>query len=88
MKTEELLQPEEKGIPICCSRCGGRLLYKGLGEYQCEHCQNKERDNYGKVRSYLESHPGALIPDICRDTGLKRSDIARMIAEDKFQISG
>lgn len=83
---ESLLHPEEEGTPVKCSRCGGKLIYKGLGEYRCEECQNAEYDNYGKVRAYLEKHPGASVPAICQGTGLSRAEISRMISEERFQL--
>lgn len=87
IKTEKLLQPQEDGVPVRCSQCGGRLIYRGLGEYQCEKCGGPEYDNYGKVRAYLEKHPGASVPAICQATGLTRAEISRLISEDRFWLA-
>ena len=78
---------EEKGIPVACSKCGGKLVYRGIGEYLCPKCMTIEYDQYGKVRNYLEQHPGASVPQVCRALGLSRAEISRMIEEGKFHIS-
>lgn len=76
------------GKPYSCSRCGGRLKYRGLGEYECEKCKNIELDHYGVVRNYVDAHPGANITTVSEETGISRKEIARMVDEDKFQIAG
>ena len=38
-KKRSLLKGAQKGTPSCCSVCGGRLGYNGLGEYMCERCE-------------------------------------------------
>lgn len=87
MEMNNLLRPEESGVPVLCGKCHGKLIYNGLGQYKCEKCQNIELDNYGKVREYLEKHPGASVPDICTATGLNRAEISKMVSEDKFQVN-
>lgn len=87
-KKRSLLKGAQKGTPSCCSVCGGRLGYNGLGEYMCERCEHKEYDNYGKVRVYLEKHPRASVNQVAADTGVSRTEVIRMVDEDKFIVDG
>ncbi len=88
MGLEKLLRPELSGVPETCSVCKAKLLYKGLGEYECPKCGGLEYDNYGKVRTFLERHPGASIPEVCYGTGLSRAEVTKMVDEGKFKIHG
>ena len=78
---------EEEVKPNLCRICGAILKYDGLGEYVCPDCNHKEYDSYGMVRNYLETHPGANIIQVEKGTGIPRSQISKMIAEDRFKIS-
>lgn len=71
--------------PTICKACGGILIYKGLGEYQCEDCNACEYDDYGKVRSYLEKHRGANVAEISAQTGVSHKAIRDMIKENRFE---
>lgn len=88
MGLEKLLRPELSGVPETCSACTTKLVYKGLGEYECPKCGSLEYDNYGKVRTFLERHPGASIPEVCYGTGLSRAEVTKMVDEGKFKIHG
>ena len=35
--------------PIKCEKCGGIMVFKGVGEYQCEDCKFVAYDDYGKT---------------------------------------
>ncbi len=87
-KEMQALVEEEEPVPTVCRVCGALFEYKGLGEYVCPDCGHKEYDSYGLVRSYLEKHPGANILQTEKNTGVSRSKIARMIADERFDISG
>lgn len=87
-KKRSLLKSAQKGTPSCCSACGGRLGYNGLGEYMCERCEHREYDNYGKVRVYLEKHPKASVNQVAMDTGVSRVEVIRMVDEEKFIVDG
>ena len=41
-----------------CKKCGGIMVFKGVGEYHCEDCNAVDYDDYGKVRLYIEEHDG------------------------------
>ena len=72
--------------PTLCVKCGGVLVYKGLGEYQCEVCEEVEYDDYGKVRNYLDKHRGANVAQISDDTGVSHKVIREMIKENRFEV--
>ena len=42
--------------PVLCEKCGGLMIFKGVGEYQCEDCKFVAYDDYGKTRLYIEKH--------------------------------
>ena len=84
---EDLFSPEELDRPLCCSKCGGSLKYEGLGEYVCNKCEYIERDSYGKVRTYLETHGGASVYETSLATGVSRNVIKRMLKESRFSLS-
>lgn len=72
--------------PTICMVCGGVLVYRGLGEYQCEDCEALEYDDYGKVRNYLEKHRGANVAEISSITGVSHKSIRDMIKENRFEV--
>ena len=73
--------------PIRCEKCGGEMIYKGVGEYRCERCKRLEYDDYGKVRNYLEEHRGATTAEISTETGVNQKDINAMLREERFYVS-
>lgn len=72
--------------PIICEKCGGILVYSGLGEYRCEECDTSEYDDYGKVRVYLEKHRGATVTEISDETGVSHKSIRDMVKENRFEV--
>lgn len=85
-KMEKKLITNEISRPTICQKCGGIMVYKGLGEYQCEDCGTLEYDDYGKVRNYLEVHRGANVSEISSYTGVTHKAIRDMIKEYRFEI--
>ena len=83
---ESKLLSEKIGRPIICKLCGGIMVYKGVGEYQCEECGSMDYDDYGKVRNYLERHRGANVASISIATGVPRKVIRDMIKENRFEV--
>ena len=69
------------GYPECCSKCGGRVEYVGLGKYECTNhdCRNVEYDNYGKVRSVLDINMNLNFNDVMAKTGLTRTELQNLI---------
>lgn len=80
------LSLDEYHRPTVCSQCNGIMVYKGIGEYQCEDCKALAYDDYGKVRNYLENHKGANVAAISEDTGVSHKAIREMIKENRFEV--
>lgn len=72
--------------PRQCEECGGPLVYKGIGEYECDRCRHVMYDDYGIVRNYLEVNPGATSGVVARATGVSESAIKSMLREEKLEI--
>lgn len=77
---------EEYHHPTYCDKCEAVMVYKGLGEYQCESCGMLDYDDYGKVRNYLDVHIGANVAEISDATGVTHKSIRDMIKENRFKI--
>ena len=73
--------------PTYCSECGGVMVFKGLGEYQCEKCGFLEYDDYGKARNYVEKHMGANAAEVAKATGVPQKSIRDMLKEGKLEIA-
>lgn len=74
-------------IPYNCKQCGGVMVYKGVGEYQCEDCNALDWDDYGKVRNYIEKHKGATAAEIEAAVGVSQRSIRRMLKESRIEIA-
>lgn len=70
-----------------CDECQGAMVYKGVGEYQCERCGKLAYDDYGKVRNYIEKHQGATAAMASRATGVSQRKIREMIKESRLEIA-
>lgn len=73
-------------VPTACKTCGGVLVYRGLGEYICEECKEKDYDNYGKTRNYIEENPGASAVEIEKNAGVSKAAIREMLKQSRFEI--
>lgn len=85
-KAIKMLAPGGYQRPVVCSACQGILVYKGIGEYQCEVCGEFEYDEYGKVRNYLDKHRGANVAQISLETGVDQKAIREMVKENRFEV--
>lgn len=74
-------RPEE------CPKCGGIMIFKGCGEYQCEDCRYVDYDDYGKVRNYVEKHAGVTAAQAADATGVKQKTIRTMLKESRLEIA-
>lgn len=63
------------------------MVFKGLGEYQCEKCGFLEYDDYGKARNYVEKHMGANAAEVAKATGVPQKSIRDMLKEGKLEIA-
>lgn len=72
--------------PTVCSKCGGELSYKSLGEYVCESCGNIERDDFGKVRSYIDENGPTPAVIISEQTGVAIDKINEFLRQGRVEI--
>ncbi len=87
MDVERLLMPETYNIPRICQKCGGVMIFKGLGEYRCEDCGEQAYDDYGKVRAYIEEHKGATAAQIEDAIGVSQKTIRRLLREGRLEVA-
>lgn len=73
--------------PLTCSKCGSVMIFKGLGTYRCEKCNHEMKDDYGKVREFLEKMPGASIIHVSDSTGVSTRSIQQMLKDARIQIT-
>lgn len=73
--------------PRICKSCGGVMIFQGVGEYKCEECYEVAYDDYGKVRMYIENHPGATAAQIEAEIGIRQKTIRQLLRDAKIQIS-
>lgn len=74
-------------VPHSCEKCGGVMIFKGVGEYECEKCGAKAYDDYGKVRLFLEEHAGANAVEVEAATGVTQKSIRQMLRESRLQVA-
>ncbi|MCR5755685.1 MAG: flagellar operon protein YvyF [Acetatifactor sp.] len=74
-------------VPRVCKQCGGVMVYRGIGEYQCEECGYEDYDDYGKARRYIEKNSGATAMDIENATGVSQKSIRRMLREARLEVA-
>ncbi len=84
---ERLLTSESYSIPRVCEKCGGVLVFEGLGEYRCEDCGEKAYDDYGKVRAYIEQHKGATAAQIEDAIGVSQKTIRRLLRDGRLEVA-
>ena len=78
---------EKYNVPRVCKECGGVMIFKGVGEYHCEDCGAVDYDDYGKVRLYVEQHPGATISDTEAATGVPHKVIRQLLREERLEVA-
>lgn len=90
-KTENLkrglLDINNYNRPMFCQECGGIMVYKGCGEYECEDCNFLDYDDYGKVRNYVEKHTGATSAEVADATGVSQKAIRELLREERIEIA-
>ncbi|MDE7222652.1 MAG: flagellar protein [Acetatifactor sp.] len=83
----DFFEGEKFHVPHMCEKCGGGMIYKGVGEYHCERCDTVIYDDYGKVRLYVEQHPGATIAETEAGTGVPHKVIRQLLREERLEVS-
>lgn len=84
---DKRLLRNEYHIPRTCAKCGGVMIFKGVGEYQCEECGEVAYDDYGKVRLYIEEHRGATAAQIESAIGIPQRTIRQMLKEGRLEVT-
>ena len=72
--------------PNRCSKCKGRLKYIGGGYYQCYACGNREIDDFGRVKDFIDENgpsPSVVISDC---TGVPIDIVNGMLREGRLEI--
>lgn len=87
MDVERLLMTETYNIPRECEKCGGVMVFQGLGEYKCEKCGELAYDDYGKVRGYIEEHRGATAAQVEEAIGVSQKTIRRLLKEGRLEVA-
>ncbi len=78
---------EKYHVPQVCMGCGGVMVFKGVGEYQCEECGAVDYDDYGKVRMYIEDHPGANAAQVEENTGVSQKIIRQLLKDGRIEVA-
>jgi len=73
--------------PDRCNKCDVMLEYNGLGEYKCPKCAAIYKDDFGRVRDYLDEHRGATVTEIATQTGVPETLITRMLREERVEVA-
>lgn len=84
---KDFLQINNYNMPVHCQKCGGIMVFKGVGEYQCEDCGFLDYDDYGKVRNYIEKYGSATTAQVSRATGVTQKSIREMLKESRLEIA-
>lgn len=69
-----------------CEKCGGEYEYLSLGEYRCKRCGNTDKDDYGKVRNYIEEHGPSSALAISDGTGVSSLKIKQFLRQGRIEI--
>lgn len=83
----ELMDISQLNVPMVCEKCGGVMVFKGVGEYKCEECGYLDYDDYGKVRNYIEKNHGATSAQVAEATGVSQKSIRGMLKEGRLEIT-
>lgn len=81
------LMDNDYNRPQRCSKCGGVMIFRGVGEYRCEDCKNVEYDDYGKARKYIEEHHGATAAEIEAAIGISQKAIRQMLKDCRLEVA-
>lgn len=84
---KDLLGIDQYNRPKECAKCGGVMVFKGVGEYECEDCKAREYDDYGKVRLYIEAHKGATASQIEAGTGVSQRSIRQLLRDGRIEVA-
>lgn len=84
---DEVIAANSFHKPTNCETCNSdNIEYLGLGQYRCRDCLSVMYDDYGKVRKYVEEHPGCTEVDVHMDTGVSREMIGQFVKQQRFEV--
>ena len=66
-----------------CTECGRIFAYPGIGPDVCRQCLEKDRENFDKVKDYLETHDSSL-PQTAIDTGVSTRKLYQWVREERL----
>lgn len=69
-----------------CKKCGGVTVYTYSGTYQCEACGHEEKDDFGKVKDYIEKNGPSPAIVISTATGVKLGIIEEFLKTGRVEI--
>jgi len=72
--------------PERCTKCRGRLKYIGGGYYECFDCGNREIDDFGKIKDFIDMHGPSPAIVISECTGVPVDLINGMLKEGRLEI--
>ncbi len=76
-----------EGVPYQCDACGGRMLYKGGGSYECMECGETALDDFGKVKEFLDQNGGTQpMTVIAENTGVSIAVLNQLLKDGRLQI--
>ncbi len=72
--------------PVKCSKCKGRLKYIGGGYYECYDCGNREVDDFGKIKDFIEDYGPSPAIVIAEQTDIPIDLVNGMLREGRLEI--
>ena len=84
---DAIILEDKYHVPRICKKCGGIMVFKGVGEYHCEDCNAVDYDDYGKVRLYIEEHKGVTAAQIEQAIGVSQRTIRQMLKDGRLEVS-
>lgn len=71
--------------PRNCRRCGRMFGYMG-GIPICDHCKQKDEEDFQKVRQYLKEQPGASMKEVSEACEVSVEKITRFLREGRLEV--
>lgn len=69
-----------------CKVCQRFFEKEHDSQIKCKECNKNDKRDYKKVRKYLETHEGATVSDVMRDTGVSFKTLDRFINEERVYL--
>lgn len=72
--------------PLQCDKCYSRLYYDEEGVYTCVECGRSFRDDFAKIKEYIEGHENCTPEDVARETIIDVDVVKALLDEDTFNL--